>query len=349
MLPARVAWGAVLASLTRAGFGTTMQKRIGGSMLEMGYALSSEEHTPSDLVRYARRAEEGGFTFALISDHYHPWIDRQGQSPFVWAVVGAIAQTTQRLVLGTGVTCPTMRIHPAIIAQAAATAAAMMPGRFFLGVGTGENLNEHILGDRWPAHDMRQEMLEEAVELIRLLWQGKALTYRGVHYTVENARIYTLPERLPPILVAASGPHAAEAAGRIGEGLITTAPEAELVKQFQAAGGAGKPAYGQLTVCWAEDEATARRIAYEYWPTAAVRGELSQELPTPAHFEQAAKMVHEEDVAQAIICGPDPERHIAAVQEFVAAGYDHVYIHQIGPNQEGFFRFYERDVLPKLR
>jgi coenzyme F420-dependent glucose-6-phosphate dehydrogenase len=318
-------------------------------MVEIGYALSSEEHTPTDLVRYARRAEEAGFTFALISDHYHPWITRQGHSPFVWSVIGGIAQATQRLVLGTGVTCPTMRIHPAIIAQAAATAAAMMPGRFFLGVGTGENLNEHILGDRWPAYDMRQEMLEEAVKVIRLLWQGDTLTYRGVHYTVENACIYTLPEQLPPIMVAAGGPRAAEAAGRIGDGLITTAPEEEILKRFDAEGGTGKPRYGQLSVCWAQDEATARRIAYEYWPTAAVKGELNQELPTPAHFEQAAKMVREEDVAQAIICGPDPERHIAGVKEFTEAGYEHVYIHQIGPDQEGFFRFYEREVLPKLR
>lgn len=224
----------------------------------------------------------------------------------------------------------------------------MMPGRFFLGVGTGENLNEHILGDRWPPYDLREEMLEEAVEVIRMLWQGDTLTYRGAYYMVENARIYTLPEQLPPIMVAASGPHAAEAAGRIGDGLITTAPEEELRKRFEAEGGTGKPYYGQLTVCWAKDETTAQQMAYKYWPTAAIRGELSQQLPTPAHFEQVAKMVRQEDVAQAIICGPDPERHIAGVKEFVQAGYDHVYIHQIGPDQEGFFRFYERDVLPKL-
>jgi coenzyme F420-dependent glucose-6-phosphate dehydrogenase len=318
-------------------------------MLEIGYALSSEEHPPNDLVRYARRAEDVGFTFALISDHYHPWIDRQGHSPLVWSVIGGIAQVTQRLVLGTGVTCPTMRIHPAIIAQAAATSAAMMPGRFFLGVGTGENLNEHILGDRWPPHDVRLEMLEEAVEIIRLLWEGGMQTYRGFYYVVENARIYTLPDQLPPILVAASGSRMAEAAGHIGDGMITTAPEVDLLKQFDAGGGAGKPRYGQLTVCWAPDEATARRIAFEYWPTAAVQGELTQELPTPAHFEQAAMMVDEEEVAQAIVCGPDPERHVAGVKEFAEAGYDHVYIHQIGPDQEGFFRFYEREVLPKLR
>jgi coenzyme F420-dependent glucose-6-phosphate dehydrogenase len=317
-------------------------------MVEFGYALSSEEHTPNDLVRFACRAEEVGFTFALISDHYHPWIDRQGHSPFVWSVIGGIAQATQRLTLGTGVTCPTMRIHPGIIAQAAATSAAMMPERFFLGVGTGENLNEHIFGDRWPVHDMREEMLEEALEVIRLLWQGDTLTYRGVYFTVENARIYTLPARLPSIFMAASGPRAAEAAGRMADGLITTAPETDLLKRFEGGGGTGKPSYGQLTVCWAQDEASARRTAYEYWPTAAVRGELNQELPTPTHFEQVAKMVREEDVAQAIICGPDPERHIAGVKAFVDAGYDHVYVHQIGPDQEGFFRFYAREVLPKL-
>jgi coenzyme F420-dependent glucose-6-phosphate dehydrogenase len=215
--------------------------------------------------------------------------------------------------------------------------------------GTGENLNEHISGDRWPTHDMRQEMLEEALELIRLLWEGEALTFRGEYYTTEQARIYTLPAQLPPIMVAASGPRAAEAAGRIGDGFITTSPDAELLTRFSEEGGKGKPSYGQLSVCWAADEGAARRTAYEYWPTAALKGELNQELRTPAHFEQAAKMVREEDVAEAIICGPDPERHLAGVRQFVEAGYDRVYIHQIGPDQEGFFRFYERDVLPKLR
>jgi G6PDH family F420-dependent oxidoreductase len=241
-----------------------------------------------------------------------------------------------------------MRIHPAIIAQAAATSAAMMPGRFFLGVGTGENLNEHILGHRWPPHDIRLAKLEEAVEVIRLLWQGETCTHRGQHYTVENARIYTLPDELPPIMVAASGQHAAEVAGRIGDGLINVAPVEDIVERFQAAGGSGKPRYGQLTVCWAQDETTARRIAYEHWPNSGVQGELSQELPSPAFFEQAAKMVREEDVAQKMACGPDPERHIEHIKAFAESGYDHVYIHQIGPDQEGFFQFYERHVLPKL-
>jgi G6PDH family F420-dependent oxidoreductase len=317
-------------------------------MVEIGYALSCEEHPPNDLVRYAQRAEAIGFTFALISDHYHPWVERQGQSPFVWSVIGGIAQTTQRLRLGTGVTCPTTRIHPAIVAQAAATSATMMPGRFFLGVGTGENLNEHILGHRWPPHDLRLAQLEEAVAVIRLLWQGETCTHRGEHYTVENARIYTLPDELPPIMVAASGQHAAEVAGRIGDGLINIAPVETIVERFQAAGGSGKPRYGQLTVCWAQDEATARRTVYEHWPNSGVPGELSQELPSPAFFEQAIQMVREEDVGEKIVCGPDPERHIEEIKTFAEAGYDHVYIHQIGPDQEGFFQFYERDVMPKL-
>ncbi len=317
-------------------------------MVEVGYALSSEEHRPNDLVRHARLAEEAGFTFALISDHYHPWVDAQGHSPFVWSVIGGIAQVTERLRLGTGVTCPTIRIHPAVIAQAAATAAAMMPGRFFLGVGTGENLNEHILGDRWPAHEVRAEMLDEAVAVIRLLWQGGTQSHRGRYYTVENARLYTLPEEPTLIVVAAGGPKAATLAGRIGDGLCATTAERSLVEGFERAGGTGKPRYGQMTVCWAEDEASARRTAHELWAFAALPGELSQELPTPAHFEQAVQIVTEEQVAESIVCGPDPERHIAKLREYADAGFDHVYVHQVGPNQEGFLRFYEREILPRV-
>ena len=317
-------------------------------MPQIGYAMSSEEHTPNDLVRHARRAEEVGFSFALISDHFHPWVDRQGHSPFVWSVLGGIARATERMPVGTGVTCPTIRIHPAIIAQAAATVAAMMPGRFFLGVGTGENLNEHILGDRWPPHDVRLAMLEEAVDVMRLLWQGGTKTHRGQYYTVENARLYPLPDEPPPIMVAASGPKAAEAAGRIGDGLINTAPDAQVAQTFERSGGAGKPRYAQVTVCWARDEAQARRTAHEIWPNAGLTGELSQELPTPAHFEQAVELVTEDAVAEQVVCGPDPERHIAQIRKYLDAGYDHVYVHQVGPDQEGFFEFYSRSVLPRL-
>jgi coenzyme F420-dependent glucose-6-phosphate dehydrogenase len=312
---------------------------------QLGYALSSEEHRPADLVRFARLAEERGFGFALVSDHFHPWTDRQGQSPFVWAVVGAIAQTTERLRLGTGVTCPTIRMHPAIVAHAAATAAALMPGRFFLGLGTGENLNEHVHGDRWPEGEVRLEMLAEAIEVIRLLWQGGYQSHRGRHYTVEQARLYTLPDEAPPIAVAAGKPDAAKLAATAGDGLVGTAPDAELLHEFEAAGGAGKPRYGQLTVCWAEDESQARKTALEWWPNAALPGDLAQELALPRHFEQAARLVTEDHVAEQVVCGPDPEAHRAAIAEFADAGYDHVYIHQVGPHQEGFLDFYSREIL----
>ncbi len=314
-------------------------------MTAIGYAISSEEHTPSDLVRNAVLAEAAGFEFALISDHFHPWIDRQGHSPFVWSVIGGIAERTERIRLGTGVTCPTMRIHPAILAQAAATSAAMMPGRFFFGVGTGENLNEHILGEKWPPYDLRSEMLEEAIEVIRLLWKGGEQSHYGEYYIVENARLYTLPDEAPPIVIAAGGPKSAEMAGRLGDGFVGTSAQRELIDAYREAGGTG-PRYGQLTVCWGPDEAAARRTAFEIWPTAGVKGELAQELPTPAHFQQAAQMVTEEQIGEAMVCGPDPKRHLEALQEYVDAGYDHVYIHQVGPDQEGFIDFAKREILP---
>ena len=314
---------------------------------EIGYAISCEEHPPNDLVRFATMAERAGFSFAGISDHFHPWIDAQGHSPMVWPVVGAIAHATERLRLGTGVTCPTIRLHPAIVAQAAATAECMMPGRFFLGVGSGENLNEHILGDRWPPTDVRLEMLEEAVEVIRLLWQGGTQSHHGRYYTVENARIYTLPEEPPSIIVAAAGPKAAQLAGRIGDGFWGIAPQSDLLEAYTQAGGRG-PRYGQATVCWAETEEAAVETAHRQWVNAGIKGELSQELPTPTHFEQAAQMVEPEDLAESLPLGPDPERHIQSIRKYLDVGYDHVYVHQIGLDQEGFFRFYEREVLPKL-
>jgi G6PDH family F420-dependent oxidoreductase len=315
---------------------------------ELGYALSSEEHSPKALVENARKAEDAGFSFALVSDHFHPWIDRQGNSPFVWSVLGGIAGATTRLRVGTGVTCPMIRTHPAIIAQAAATTAAMMPGRFFLGVGTGEALNEHITGDKWPEYDIRAEMLEEALDVIRALWKGDNVSHYGPFYTVENARLYTMPDRPPEIYVAAGGPKAAEMAGRIGDGLIATGPEKEVLDGFDSAGGSGKPRYGQVTVCWAESEAEARKTAFEFWPTAAIRGEASQELPSPAHFEQLAKMVTEDQVAESVVCGPDRARHLDKIREYADAGFDHVYVHQVGPDQAAFFDFYEREILPEF-
>lgn len=317
-------------------------------MVMLGYALASEEHGPRDLVRYAQMAEEAGFAFAGISDHYHPWLDQQGHSPFVWTVIGGIAQATHRLQLGTGVTCPIVRMHPAIVAQAAATAAAMLDGRFFLGVGTGENLNEHIVGQRWPRPGVRLRMLEEAVRIMRLLWGGGYVSYEGQYFTVDRARIYTLPPEPPRLFMAAAGPRSASLAGRIADGLVCVAPQRELVERFRAAGGEGKPLVGEVTVCWAESEEAARRTAHRWWANTALRGELLQELPTPAQFEQAVAPLREEDVAEHIVCGPDAERHLQRIAEYVEAGFDHIYVHQVGPDQEGFFRFYQRQVLPRL-
>lgn len=316
-------------------------------MVQLGYALSSEEHTPRALVRHARLAEESGFMFALISDHFHPWIDAQGHSPFVWSVLGAIAATTDHLKIGTGVTCPLIRTHPAIIAQAAATVGAMMPGRFFLGLGTGENLNEHIFGDRLPAYEMRSAMFEEAIDVIRMLWEGEDTTFYGDYYTVENARLYTLPEQPIPIMLAAAGEQAAEIAGRLGDGLISTGPDKKIVEIFEAE-EQGRPKYAQVTVCYAESEQEARKTAHKIWPTAGLPGELSQELPTPAHFEQAVKLVTEDKVAEMVVCGPDPQKHLDLIQKYIDAGFDHIYVHQVGPDQEGFMRFYREKIMPEI-
>ena len=318
-------------------------------MVEIGYHLSSEEHGPKDLIRYAQRAEQAGFQFATISDHYLPWLDQQGNSPFAWTVLGGVAQATSRLQFGTAVTAPIIRYHPAILAQAAATVATMAPGRFWLGVGAGENLNEHILGKHWPEAGIRREMLAEAVDIIRQLWTGDWISYYGSYFQVENARIYTLPDEPPPIYFAAASSATIDLAGWIGDGLITTTPSAKQVEAFRQADSDGgkKPCYGKLTICWAETGAEARHIAYEWWRQAAVPG-LGSILPLPQYYEDASKLVTKDDVAKSLLVGPGAERQLAAIQQFVDAGFDHVFIHQVGPDQEGFFRFYERDVLPQL-
>jgi G6PDH family F420-dependent oxidoreductase len=317
-------------------------------MPELGFAFSSEDHPPQELVRQARAAEEAGFTFGLISDHFHPWISKQGNSPFVWSVIGGIAQVTERFRLGTGVTCPTIRIHPAIVAQAAATCACMMPGRFFLGVGSGENLNEHILGDRWPLPDERLELLEEAVEVMRLLWQGGEQTHRGKHYTVDHARIYTLPDEPVPVYVAASQPKAAELAGRIGDGLISTAPDEEVVENFEGAGGKGKEKVGMMHVAYDRDKDAALKRAHELWPNTALKGPLGQELALPSDFEGAAPMVRPEDVAESTPHGPDPEPYLEQIRKYADAGFTHVYVHQIGDNQDEFLDFAKRELFSQV-
>jgi G6PDH family F420-dependent oxidoreductase len=317
--------------------------------MKIGYFLSSEEWGPRDLVAQAVKAQAAGFDRLWISDHYHPWNDEQGHSPFVWSVIGAIAEATTGMTLTTAVTCPTIRIHPAINAQAAATAAVMLEGRFRFGVGSGEALNEHILGDHWPEADERLEMLEEAVQVIRKLWEGGARDHRGPHYRVEHARVYDLPEAPPPIIVSGFGPKAVELAARIGDGYCTVAPDAESVERFRNAAQRDTLVQGGTKVCFGPDEAAARKTVHRLWPNEALPGELAQILPTPEHFEQAAQLVTEEMVAEAVPCGPDLDRHIEKIQEFEQAGFDELYINQIGPDQDAFFEAYRSEVLPRVR
>ena len=314
-------------------------------MPELGYALSTEEHPPGDLVEYTSRAEDAGFEHALISDHFHPWIGTQGHAPFVWTVLGAMAHETDEIRVGTGVTCPFQRYHPAVVAQAAATAGVLFDDRFFLGVGTGENLNEHVTGDRWPPFEVRIEALAESVDVIRELFTGEQVTYRGDHVTVENAKLFTCPEDPPPVHVAGGGTGSASAAAEIGDGYVNTAPDEEALDAYDGGG----PKYGQVTVCWAESDAEARRTAHEHWPNIGLAGELSALLPTVKHFEQAASMVSTEDVAESMTCSSDPDDHIDAIQKYLDAGFDHVYVHQVGPDQAGFFDVYESEVLPSFQ
>ena len=316
-------------------------------MAKIGYFLSSEEHPGSELLKAAVQAEQAGFEALWISDHYHPWVEDQGHSPFVWTVLGAIAASTSKVPVATAVTCPTMRIHPAVIAQAAATTAELFDGRFSLGVGAGENLNEHILGDHWPTPEKRLQMLAEAVAIIRELWTGDMVDHDGEHYVVQNARLYTLPSKPPDILVSGFGPKAIEVAAQIGDGFITTSPSADDIASYRKHGGKGRT-QGGVKVCWHEDKQQAAKIAHHTWRNSFIPGQLAQELETPTLFEQASELVTVEMVAEKVTCGSDVDEHVAAIKEYVDAGFDEVYVSQMGPDQEGMIRFYERQVLPKL-
>jgi len=322
--------------------------RCTARLVQFGLWLASEEHDPLKLVDMAERAEAAGLAYVHISDHFHPWIDRQGQSPFVWSVIGGIAARTSRIRVGTGVTCPILRIHPAIVAHAAATSAVMLEGRFFLGVGTGENLNEHVVGRGWPPLEVRREMLEEAIDLMRLLFRGAERTFRGRFFTAEDARLYTLPKEAPPIYVAASGPQSAELAAGSGDGLISTSPDRELVGRYERAGGKGKPKFIELRLCWGPDPKAGRRLVHEIWPTSGLGGQLAQELRRPADFEAAVEALKETDTASDVPVGRDPEPYLKAIRECVDAGFDHVALHQVGPDQRGFLEFWQRELRPAV-
>ncbi len=315
-------------------------------MTRYGYFLASEEHTPGELVRQARLAEQAGFDALWISDHFHPWLDEQGQSSFVWPVIGAISAATS-LPVTTAVTCPTMRVHPAITAQAAATAALLTGGRFTLGLGSGEALNEHITGGRWPSAEERLDMLEEAIQVIRELFTGRLITHHGPHYTVDTARLYSLPDAPPPVFMSGFGDKAVKLAARIADGYISVQPNADLVRLYRDAGGGDRPVQGGLKVCWGPDAALARKTMHRLWRTDQIPGETIQLLPLPRHFSQVAELIPEQDISAP--CGPDAVEHISGIRAFTDAGFDEVYIGQAGSDQDGFFEFYAEQVLPRLR
>ena len=317
-------------------------------MTRYGYKLMSEEHGPADLVRNAVRAEEVGFDFAAISDHYHPWLESQGHSPFAWSVLGAIAARTSKLGLTTAVTCPTIRYHPAIIAQASATLAVLSNGRFTLGLGSGELLNEHVVGGEWPPPRVRQEMLAEAIDIIQELWSGEWSSYDGEYFEVDRARIWDVPEEAPTIAVAAGSPGAARLAGEHETGLFATEPKDSLIYAWRQAGGSG-PRYAEVALSWHENETRALEVAHERFRFGALGWKVMPDLPNPANFEAATRFVRPEDVAKSIPCGPDPERHVAAVKKYLDAGFDHLVLIGIGPDQDGFLDFWERQLAPRLR
>ncbi|TYL49871.1 TIGR03557 family F420-dependent LLM class oxidoreductase [Nocardioides sp. BGMRC 2183] len=314
--------------------------------MRIGYFLSTEEYAPADLLAQARAAEAAGFEALWISDHFHPWNNEQGNSPLVWSMIGAISQVCD-LHVTTGVTCPTVRVHPAIVAQAAGTCAELLDGRFTLGVGTGEALNESILGGAWPALDVRLEMLEEAVGLIRELWRGEVVSHRGRHYEVEHARIYNVPSTPPEIFVSAFGPKALDLASRIGDGYIGTSPDAHLVAEFKQRSG-GRPAQAGAKVAFAPTQEEGWEHAHRLWPNAGLPGELAQVLPTPEHFEQATELVTLESTREAVVAGNDPDHHLEQIRSYAEAGYDELYLANMGPYFLDMIDFYGREVLPQL-
>lgn len=313
----------------------------------IGYWLSSEEHAAPDLVGNAVAAEAAGFTTAMISDHFHPWTRTQGQSSFVWSVLGAIAHATDALEVGTGVSAAVHRFHPAVLAHAAATVATLMPGRFFLGVGSGERLNEHITGERWPGAGERREMLTEAIQVIQALWAGGNVNHRGRYWTVENARLFSLPVEAPKLVVAAGGKRTAKMAGEQADGLLSVSPDAALVEAFESAGGTGKARLAQLHVCVADDREVASKTALHWWPNGGIAGGALSDLARPDDFEQVTKLVDGDDL-DGIVLGNDPDEHLDAIRRFVAAGFDTVYVHQIGPDQGALLDLYRDHVLDRL-
>ncbi|BDH11704.1 LLM class F420-dependent oxidoreductase [Streptomyces hygroscopicus] len=319
-------------------------------MVHVGYTMMTEQAGPRALVEHVVGAERAGFDFSVTSDHYFPWLAAQGHSPYAWSVLGAAAQATTRIPLMTYVTCPTTRYHPAVVAQKAATMQLLSGGRFRLGLGSGENLNEHVVGAGWPAAPVRLDQLAEAIEIIRALFRGGEVTHHGTHFDVVHARLWDLPEVPPPIGVAVSGPRSCEIAGRLGDLVIATEPKGELLTAFDRHGGQDKPRIGQLPVCYDPDRKAALARAHEQFRWAVGGWRVNAELPGPAGFDAMTEFVRPEDVAETFPCGDDVGRFVDAVRAYVDAGFTEVALVQIGgAHQEPFLEWAEAELLPALR
>jgi G6PDH family F420-dependent oxidoreductase len=320
-------------------------------MTDFGYTMMCEQSRPDRLVRDVRMAEDAGFDFSVISDHYQPWLESQGHSGYAWAILGAAAQATERIPLMTYVTCPTLRYHPAVVAQKAATVQILSGGRFRLGLGAGENLNEHVVGKRWPAVGERHEMLAEAVEIIADLFDADgSVNHRGKHFEVESAQLWDRHETRVPIGVAVSGRRSCSLAGERADLMIATEPKGELVEMFESAGGAGKPKVGQIAVAYDTDRDTAVHRAHEQFRWFGLGWKVNTDIPGPDGFESATQFVRPEDVGAQLPCGPDVEEHVEKIRPFLDAGFTEVALVQIGgDHQEPFMRWAQQELLPALR
>ena len=316
--------------------------------MRIGYKLIAEAYSPTEMVRQCVRAEEAGFDFVEISDHYHPWLPEQQHSGFAWSMLAAMAAKTERIELATGVTCPFVRYHPAIIAQAAATTQLLADGRFTLGVGSGERLNEHVVGGGWPSVTVRHQMFRESLEIIRLLWQGGYQSYEGTHLTLEDARVFDLPETLPRIVVATGGDRASTLAAELGDGIFVTEPRPELIEAFTAAGGSG-PRYAEVPMAFAPTEQEGAEQAHRLFRFGVTGWKVQAELPNPVNFDAATAYVTAEDMRRAFGCGPDVETQLAAARPFVDAGYDHLALINAGTDVDGFFDHFARELEKPLR
>ncbi len=318
-------------------------------MIRLGYKLMTEEHGPKALIENACRAEAAGFDFVSISDHFHPWLRSQGHAPFAWSVMGGIAQATSRIGIATGLTCPIIRYHPAIVAQAAATMAVMSEGRFTLAVGAGERLNEHVTGARWPSIPERHAMLGEAIDIFRTLWRGGAHSWKGEYFVLDHAQLFDLPDEPIRLVVGVSGPASVALAGKKADGIMTTEPKAELVKGFRDSGGASDgPTYSEAVLSYAESEEKALEVAHRQFRFAGLGWAVNSELPTVEGFEAASQYMRPDDLKDAIAYGPDVEKHLALIGKYIDAGYDHVVLTAPGPDQHAFIDFFEKQLRPRL-